>query len=225
MACGHGQTAYSVTQGLLRPHETITVRIARGTVNAYAPLVGDRSDRFTVEAFALPASSPPPPRIRAARGGIDVDAPALRLLLIRVPHGVNLRVISLGGDVNVTDITGDASVMLANGSANLMLPAYGQARNAGNGTITVLIGSAEWPGTLRFSNTKGDIDLSINENAKFRIHMHTDDGTIFTDFPLRGHSKGTSETIDGLVNGGASRGVDIEVEKGAIRLLSLAPQY
>ncbi len=225
-ACGGGPVPYSTTLGLLRPHETITVHIGSGTVNAYAPIAGDRADRFTVEAFATTASSAPPaPKIRSVRGGIDVDAPAVRSLLVRVPQGVNLVVFSRGGDVNVTDISGDANVTLANGNADLMLPAYGEASNTGRGSLKVIIGSSDWPGTLSFSNMRGDIDLSINENAKFRVHMHTGDGTIFTDFPLRGHSKGASETIDGLVNGGGPRRVDVEVKKGAIRLLSLAPQY
>jgi hypothetical protein len=64
----------------------------------------------------------------------------------------------------------------------------------------------------------------INENAAFDVHLHTDRGTLFTDFDLRGTSQGGSETIDGRVNGGGSHGIDIETSAGQIRLLRLHPQ-
>lgn len=224
-ACSAGPPPYATSVGVLHPGETMTVRLQSGTLNAYAPAAGQRRDAFTVEAFARPGTAPAAPRIRAVRGGIDVDAPALRWLLVRVPQGVALRVISGGGDVDATDISGSADVRLANGNATLMLPAYGQGAIAGNGSMRVLIGSGSWPGTLRFSTANGSVDLSVNENAAFRVRLHTGNGTIFTDFNLRGTSQGTSETIVGAVNGGASRAVDVEVGSGVIRLLRLAPQY
>lgn len=203
----------------------MTVRILRGTVNAYAPLVGQRNDVYTVQAFALPSSTPPAPRIRSVSGGIEIDAPALRSLLVRVPQGVDLTVVSSSGDVNVTDISGNADVSLASGTAQLMLPGYGEASIAKSGALNVTIGSDRWPGTLRFTNDDGDVDLSVNENAKFHVRLFTGNGTIFTDFDLRGSSSGKSETIDGAVNGDATRGVYVETKAGAIRLLRLAPQY
>lgn len=224
-ACSEGPPPYATSVGTLHPGERMIVRIARGVVNAYAPLVGQRRDVFTVDAFAEPNSSPPAPRIRPVRNGIEIDAPALESLLVRVPKGVDLIVLSQSGDVNATDISGTATVQLGDGNADLMLPNYGQVRDLHGGTVKVLVGSGDWPGTLRFFNASGDLNLSINENAKFHVHLHTGDGTIFTDFPLRGVSRGTSETVDGNVNGGASRGVDVEVGSGTIRLLSLAPQY
>jgi hypothetical protein len=223
-ACG-SPTAYSTTVGTLQPHERITVRVAGGTVNVYAPLIGQAANTYTIQAFATGSQPPPTPRVRPVRGGIAVDASVLRSLLVRVPKGVDVVIVSGNGDVNVTDISGTATVALARGNASLMLPRYGQAAISGSGRMKVLVGSSTWPGTLRFSDARGNIDLSINENAKFRVRLHTDDGTIFTDFPLRGTSHGSAETIDGVVNGGAARSVDVEATAGTIRLLSLAPQY
>ncbi len=223
-ACS-GSAPYSTTVGILHPHETITVRIQRGTLNAYAPALGEPSDRFTISAYAASDAAPPPaPKIKPLKGGIEVDAPALRSLLVRVPQGVNLRVISGGGDVNVTDIDANADVEGTNGNVTLMLPGYAQASLRGGGAISVTMGATDWPGTLRFSNPNGDIDLSINENARFHAYLGTADGTIFTDFDLRGTSRGRSETIDAPVNGGAARGVEVRSDKGTIRLLRLAPQ-
>ena len=152
-ACGGGPAPYASTVGLLHPHETITVRIARGTLNAYAPAAGEPADRFTISAYADSAGTQPAaPTIEAVRGGIDVDAPALRSLLVRVPQGVDLRVISGGGDVNVTDISANAYVAATTGNVTLMLPGYAEASLSGGGSIAVTMGATQWPGVLRFFN-------------------------------------------------------------------------
>ena len=81
-----------------------------------------------------------------------------------------------------------------------------------------------WPGTLRFSARRGDIVLRISAKAAFSVHLHTDNGILFTDFGLRGTSSGGAETIDGSVNGGTTQRIDVETSSGAIRLLRLQPQ-
>jgi hypothetical protein len=216
---------YAQTVGVLQPGDRITVRIAAGTVDAYAPLIGQPKNTYTIAAFANAQAFPAPPAVHPVAGGIEVDAPALRSLLVRVPRGVNLTVISQSGDVNVTDISGDVRVFMQTGNADLMLPGYGQCTIAKKGTMKVLVGSGNWRGTLHFYNADGPVNVSIDENARFRVLLHTGDGTIFTDFPLHGTSQGTSETIRGVVNGGGSRGADVIAGRGVVRLLSLAPQY
>lgn len=224
-ACSAGPPPYATSIGVLRPHERMTVRIARGIVSAYAPLVGQRNDVYTVEAYAEPSSTPPAPRIRPVRGGIEIDAPALRSLLVRVPRGVDLSVLSGGGDVNVTDISGNAYASTAAGNITMMLPGSGSALVTGKGNISVAIGAISWARPLMFLGMSGDVDVSINENARFDAFLATKDGTIFTDFDLHGTSKGSSERIVAPVNGGGRDRAYIETRRGAIRLLRLAPQY
>ncbi|MGH7736991.1 MAG: hypothetical protein ACREMP_03840 [Candidatus Tyrphobacter sp.] len=218
-------TPYARTIGTLRPGERITVRIAGGTVNAYAPRDGEPADTYTIDAFAARNRTPAAPIVHAVGGGIDVNVPVVSSLLVRVPRGVNLTVFSARGDVNVTDISGDVRVFMGTGNADLMLPGYGQASISRSGSMKVLVGSGNWKGTLKFFNADGPMTISIDENARFRVHLYTGDGTIFTDFPLRGTARGTSETIDAAVNGGAKRGASIVAKRGMVRLLSLAPQY
>lgn len=224
VACGH-QTPYSTSIGILQPGRQIVVRIERGTVNAYAPAVGQPRDRFTIEAFAQSPSAGMAPSIRPLRAGIEVHAPALQSLLIRVPQGVNLTVVSGGGDVNVTDISGTAQATTTTGNITMMLPAYGSARITRNGTIQLIVGAPSWPGAITAITRNGDVNLSVNENDRFRVDLATKDGTIFTDFSLRGTSHGKSERIVGAANGGSPRSVLARTGKGAIRLLRLAPQY
>jgi hypothetical protein len=216
---------YVTTVGVLKPGATLTIRVGSGTVNAYQPASGQRRDLFTVAATALPkASPPPPPRLRVERDGIVIAAPArLGSLLVRVPDGVNLVVDSRQGDVNVTDITGNARIDAARGNVSVMLPGYAQA-SVGEGNLSVTMGATDWPGTLRFSTRHGNVDLKVSAKAAFGVHLHTDDGGLFTEFGLRGTSSGSAESIDGAVNGGSARRVDVQTVTGAIRLLRLAPQ-
>lgn len=215
---------YVTTVGILKPGAILAVRSASGVVNAYQPAAGQPRDLFTVSATALPKGSPAPPHLRPMPHGVLVTAPqSLSSLLVRVPDGVSLDVASQRGDVNVTDITGSARIVAEHGNVNAMLPGYAQAA-AGDGNVSVTMGAANWPGTLRFSTRRGDIVLRISAKAAFSVHLHTDDGILFTDFGLRGTSSGGAETIDGSVNGGTTQRIDVETSSGAVRLLRLQPQ-
>lgn len=201
------------------------MQVAHTTVNAYQPAAGEPRDRFTIAATAARGTAPATPRLRPGRNGTVVDAPdQLASLLVRVPDGVQLVVDSAQGDVNVTDISGSARIVARKGSIRVFVrDSYAQAQTV-DGNITVAMGAAQWPGTLHFAAQHGDIEISVEETAAFRVHMQTDDGTLFSDFNLRGTSNGTAETIDGIINGGGDRAIDVHVERGSIRLLRLHAQ-
>jgi Putative adhesin len=224
VACSK-QQAYVTTVGILKPGATLTVHVADATLNAYQPAAGQRRDFFTVAATALKGTPPPAPRLHVGANGVVVEAPnSLASLMVRVPDVANLQVESRRGDVNVTGIAGDAQIAAEHGNVQLILPTgYAQAA-VGQGNLSVTMGSTNWPGTLRFSTRRGDIEVWINPKTSFDVHLHTDDGSLFTDFALTGSSHGRSETIDGSVNGRGLRRIDVETSSGAIRLLRLQPQ-
>lgn len=216
---------YVNTIGVLLPGSTLTVHVADAPLAAYAPEVSQHHNVFTVSATALPRGTPPPaPQLHAEQNGVVVAAPnALAALLVRVPQKVELIVDSRKGDVSVTDIDGNARVTAERGNVTLMLPGYAQA-STGQGNVKVTMGALDWPGTLEFSSQRGDVEVWISTKASFTAHLHTDNGTLFTDFGLQGSSSGSAETIDGSVNGGGPQRIDIETKSGAIRLLRLQPQ-
>ncbi|MGA8533468.1 MAG: DUF4097 family beta strand repeat-containing protein [Candidatus Tumulicola sp.] len=220
------ETPYATTVGLLPPGSTMTVRVAHATFSAFQPANGEPRNRFTIAATVASKASPPPaPRLRVIPGhGLMVQAEnPLADLLVRVPDGVALVVDSRQGDVHVTGISGNTRIAAMQGDVQVLVPGYAQAR-VGLGNLSVTMGSTGWPGTLHFSTVRGNIEVWINENAAFDVHLHTGQGTLFTDFDLRGTSQGASETIDGHVNGGGSRAIDVETSAGTIRLLRLHPQ-
>ncbi|MBV8148364.1 MAG: DUF4097 family beta strand repeat protein [Candidatus Eremiobacteraeota bacterium] len=216
---------FVTTIGILKPGHTMTVRVGNAPINAFSPAAAEPRNRFTVAATALRGTTPAVPSIRPAYGGIVVLAPAkLASLLLRVPDGVTLAIESRQGDVNVTDVSGPVQVALAQGDVRIFLQkSYAQAR-VGQGNISIAMGATQWPGTLRISTQRGDVEVSLGDAAAFTVHLHTGDGTLFTDFNLLGSSQGASETIDGAVNRGGGQRIEIQTGKGSIRLLRLHAQ-
>lgn len=202
----------------------MTVNVANANVNVYKPAEGEPASEFTVAASALPNTQPAPPKLRPLGKGLVVDAEdPLFGMLVRLPSGVNLVVNSERGNVNVTDVTGTIDVHAHVGDVHIMVPGIAQA-STGKGDVDVTIGTTQWKGTLKFTADEGDVTVYVPETAKFHARLHTDDGTIFTDFGLRGTSHGSNETIDAPANGGGNFGVDIESHRGTVRLLRLTPQ-
>ncbi|HET9392925.1 MAG TPA: DUF4097 family beta strand repeat-containing protein [Candidatus Rubrimentiphilum sp.] len=192
----------------------------RGDISVYAPERGQPDSMFTISANAdVPQGS-----IVARGRSITVSAPGPDLnYLIRGPKGAVLTLATSRGSINVADFDGVVNASTGTGDIKMLIPQYGNA-TAGTGNISVIFASTTWPGTLHFSSAKGDVELYVNENAAAHVHLHTDNGTIFTDFPLKGTASGTSETIDSTINGGAKRAIDVEVRDGSIRVLQLKPQ-
>jgi hypothetical protein len=224
VACSHHEP-YATSVGQLAPGSSILVEVADANVSVYKPAAGDPSDRFTVAAMALPNSQPAPPKIRRnGPNAIRVEAPdPLYGLLVRLPTSVSLAVRTKKGNVNVTDVDGPVDVHAGDGDVHIMVPGIAQASTV-KGSIDATIGVTTWKGTLHFTAQDGDVTVYVPETASFHARLHTDDGTIFTDFGLRGTSVGSNETIDAPVRNGTTFGIDIESHRGTVRLLRLTPQ-
>lgn len=199
---------------------TIIVNDASGNLELYAPRRGEPADQFTVMSFGSPNA------VHLTRRGpllrVSATVPNIDLLL-RSPQDSNVTLHTGRGSINVADAQSVVNAGTDHGDITMMIPQYGNA-TIGTGNMTIIFGAKKWPGTLHFSDGKGDVEIYVNENAKARVHLHTADGTIFTDFNLRGQSSGNSETIDAPINGGAKQSIDVEVGTGTIRLLQLKPQ-
>jgi hypothetical protein len=208
--------------GTLPVGATIALKVARGNISAYAPERGQPASQYTIEGYGANAGEET--HIRKQGRGLAVTTAGFGTdFLIRGPKGVLLDLYTARGSINVADFDGVVNARARQGDIKMLLPQYGNAR-AGTGNISVIFASTSWPGTLHLSAEKGDVELYVNETAAAHIHLRTLHGTIFTDFPLKGTASGTSETIDGSINGGAKRAIDVFVRDGSIRLLQLKPQ-
>ncbi|HEY8298597.1 MAG TPA: hypothetical protein VIG32_11320 [Candidatus Baltobacteraceae bacterium] len=210
--------------GSMAPGGSITVRNARGDISAYAPERGAPRDVYTIEAFTNDSSEKPVVQSRGNRLAVHIPGQTGSVrYLVRGPQGVTLNLATRAGSINVADVPGVVDATTGTGDIKVLVSGYANAY-AKTGNVTVFFGSTDWPGTLHFGAGTGNVEVWINATAKLHVHLHTDNGSIFTDFPLKGTSHGTNETIDGSINGGANRGVDIEIHSGVVRVLQLKPQ-
>lgn len=201
---------------------TIAVLNLSGNISAYAPAHGQPLTSYMVAVYARGPGNGSRIVRRPLLVTISATRPGVSYLL-RGPQSTSMDLRTETGNINVADYDGIVNAQTSRGDIRMLIPQYGQA-SVGRGHLSVIFASTRWPGTLHFSVGTGDAEIYVNENAKARVHLHTDDGSVFTDFPLRGSSHGTGETIDGPINGGAPREIDVEITRGEIRLLQLKPQ-
>ena len=211
------------TTGVFPAGATIVARNIRGNIEAYAPERDQPADEYTVAAYGPPGS------VTIAKAPLLITAAAKQAgvnFLVRGPKGGSMDLSTQQGDIHVGDFEGVVDAHTDRGDIAMLIPQYGNA-SIGTGNMSVIFASTKWPGTLHFTIGTGNVELYVNATAKTHIRMHTDNGTIFTDFPpapLKGTSHGTNETLEGEINGGGPRSIDVEVHNGIIRVLELKPQ-
>jgi hypothetical protein len=220
-ACAPARPGLEQT-GSLPPGGVITVTNLRGNVSIYAPARGQPSAGFTVDATGPDAGRDV--IVRRSGRRITIETRGLGTdLLIRGPKGSVINVKAVSGNINAADFDGVVNANTGRGDIKMLLPEYGTA-NAGTGNVSVIFASTTWPGTLHFGSQHGDVELYVNQTAAAGVDLITMNGTIFTDFPLKGAAHGLSEMIGGAINGGAKRRIAVFVSDGSIRLLQLKPQ-
>lgn len=212
-----------IQTGVFPPGATIVVRNVKGNVDGYAPQRGEPADEYTVAAYG------PPRSVTIKKAPLLVTAQASQpgvSFLVRGPKGGSMDLSTQQGDIHVGDFEGVVNAHTDRGSIAMLIPQYGSA-SIGTGNMSVIFASTDWPGTLRFTVGSGNVELYVNEHAKAHLHLHTDNGTIFTDFAphtLKGTSHGSNETLEGTINGGGPRSIDVEIHNGIVRVLQLKPQ-
>ena len=220
-ACA-GQPPTVTRTGILQPGATIVVRNTAGDVNAFAPARGQPSNQYTISTYEPPGIPHTSVTVRSLLILAQARAPGVRFL-VRGPAGTSLDINTQQGNINIADYEGIVNVHTGRGDIKMLIPLYGNA-SVGTGNMSIIFASTDWPRTLRYNAGNGNIELYVNEHAQAHVRMHTDNGTVFSDFNLRGTSKGTSETIESAINGGGPRSIDVEVHNGSIRLMQLKPQ-
>ncbi|GAC1358210.1 MAG: hypothetical protein NVSMB31_18640 [Vulcanimicrobiaceae bacterium] len=143
--------------------------------------------------------------------------------LVRIPKEAHAFLATATGDIHVSDVDGPVDASAINGDIKIQIPSYANARTI-NGNVSVTFGDVNWPGTLHFSSDRGDVEVYVPAVANAHVDLHTDHGTVYTDFDLHGTAQGTAETIVGNIGSGGNRSVVVRVKNGSVRLLKLVPQ-
>ena len=234
---GCGPRQISVTQSGHFSGSIMSVVNQHGDIYAYAPAIGEPADKYTVTQAS--ASKGAQTAVKIDRLQLTVCpkptgvhhlaevcsaglAPSVDYT-VRIPKQARASLFTNNGAIHATDVAGPVDARVHTGDIKIQIPSYADAA-AQDGNITVMFGDAQWPGTLHFSTERGDVELWVPATADADVALHTDHGTIFTDFNLRGTSNGNAETIVGSIGRGGNRKVDVHVTNGSIRMLKLTPQ-
>ena len=210
---------------------TLSLTNVRGNIEAFPPVANGPKDHYSISQTSNDASLHTLLRFDRAQKLLSIcpqtcppPANAARVdYLVRVPNDVHAQLTVANGDIDVSDVGGPVDAASTNGNIKIQIPAFANASTV-NGNIAVTFGDANWPGALHFSTQHGDVELYVPAIANARVDMHTDAGTVYTDFDLRGTSQGTAETIAGKIGSGGDRSIVVRVRTGNVRLLKLVPQ-
>jgi len=121
--------------------------------------------------------------------------------VVRVPAGVRFRGQTVNGGVEARDLTADVDARTVNGSIHVSTAGLVRAATV-NGSITAVMGRADWSDGLEFKTVNGAIDLSLPAALSTEVEAETVNGNIQTDFPLTVTGRFSKRRLTGTIGGG-----------------------
>ena len=235
--CAVGAVAQEnkVTVPLANPSEPVTIRA--NLMNARIAVVAGtgRDVVITADRARERERRTPPPGMKEIGGagvGVDVeqDHNVVTIheergmggdLTIETPVNTSLQIKTMNGrSIDITGINGDLEVENTNGSITLNHVSGSVVAHTVNGAVTVTLDRITGNKPMSFASLNGQVDITLPSDAKARLHMKTNHGSIFSDFdvklePTAGgtaveNSDGThakyrisvDKTMTGTINGG-----------------------
>ena len=157
-----------------------------------------------------------PPPAGAAGGQLGVHRPHRGPELRQVQgverrdrHPRRVEAERLGADVDVKTV---------NGSINVSTAGLARAETV-NGSITAVVGRADWPAGLQFKTVNGGIDLTLPASLSARVEAKTLNGEITSDFPLTVSGTFSRRRLSGTIgSGGDDRKLILETVNGSVQI-------
>ena len=135
---------------------------------------------------------------------------------VRVPAGVRFTGKTVNGKVDANGLTADVEARTVNGGINVSTTGLARATTV-NGSITVVMGRADWSDELEFKTVNGGIDLSVPGSLNAQVQVKTLNGDISTDFPMTVTGTVSKRRLNGTVGAGG-RDLLLETVNGSVQL-------
>lgn len=135
---------------------------------------------------------------------------------VRVPAGVRFTGRTVNGEVAAHDLGADVEAYTVNGSIHVTTAGLARAQTV-NGSITAVMGRAEWSDALEFKTVNGSIDLTFPAGLNTEFEAKTLNGQISTDFPLTVQGTFSRRHMSGTIGSGG-RELRLETVNGSVRL-------
>ena len=135
--------------------------------------VEEKQSQVTIVAEYPPRASRRDPQSRVT---LNVE--------VSLPPGISFNGITEVGDFDGRHLNNRLEATSVVGNIFIDTTLFAEARTT-NGNIVAVLGSSDWEGTLDFSTTNGDIEVTVPSSAQTRISATTTNGDFDTDlFPV-----------------------------------------
>jgi Putative adhesin len=135
---------------------------------------------------------------------------------VRVPPGVRFTGRTVNGEVEAHDLGADVEASTVNGSIHVTTAGLARAHTV-NGSISAVMGRADWTGELEFKTVNGGIDLTFPAGLSADFDAKTLNGQISSDFPLTVEGTYSRRHKSGTIGGGG-RELRLETVNGSVQL-------
>jgi hypothetical protein len=135
---------------------------------------------------------------------------------VRVPAGVRFSGHTVNGKVDANNLSADVEARTVNGGINVSTTGVASAQTV-NGSITVVMGRADWSDDLEFKTVNGSIDISAPASLSTQVEAKTLNGEISTDFPITVQGTFSRRRLSGTIGGGG-RELRLETVNGSVQI-------
>jgi len=136
---------------------------------------------------------------------------------VRVPAGVNFEGRTVNGKVEAERLSADVDAKTVNGSISVSTTGVARAATV-NGSITAVMGRADWPDDLEFKTVNGGIDLTLPASLSARVEAKTLNGEITSDFPMTVTGAFSRRRLSGTIGSGGDRQLTLETVNGSVQI-------
>jgi hypothetical protein len=136
---------------------------------------------------------------------------------VRVPAGVKFNGRTVNGNVEARGLGADVDAKTVNGGVNVSTTGFASAQTV-NGSITAVVGRADWPDGLEFKTVNGGIDLTLPASLSAHVEAKTLNGDITSDFPLTVSGTFSRRRLSGTIGSGGDRQLILETVNGSVQI-------
>jgi hypothetical protein len=200
----------------IQPADGTTVDVVADRVAKAATDEGARDALRRIEIKE--SASPDHVTLDSSGGGFNLEINTSRRVdyTVRLPKGVNVKLVSTNGDLQITGVTGTFDAEATNGRIHAESLENDISVRTTNGAISIDASKLGEHG-ITCSTTNGAMTVSIPKDAKASISASVTNGTIATDGLTLNSTDSTRRHLDASLNGGGAK-IHLDTTNGMISI-------
>lgn len=136
--------------------------------------------------------------------------------VLRVPHGVQVDVMTVNGELGVANVEGAVEAHTVNGSVRVAAGGGAVSAETVNGSVTAALDSVSGTGAVKLSTVNGSVTAELPSSLNGTISMETVTGHATSDFPLTAKPDDPKHLSGTIGTGG--RSIELSTINGSVTL-------